>query len=521
MILGDILRVNARRFRDRIALRDERRTLTYEQVNRRANAFNRALINKGLKKGDHIAVLLYNCVEYEELLFALPKAGFIIVTLNYRLVGRELEYIISDSEACALIYDAEFNDTIEEIRPDLELVEHYVVVDRLGDSKAEAFNYEKLIQSSSDAEISIPVIESDTALILYTSGTTGLPKGAMLTHKNVMTNLYNILFELQINTDDKIFNMPPLYHCAAQNGFMAHFFYGCEIVTIEQFEPELLLETIKTERPNTLHLVPAMMNMVISHPDLGGYDFAFVDLMIYGGSSIMRSQLQQSMDVFGCKFIQCAGQTEAGPVLTMLRPEDHVIDGPEHIVRRLGSAGKEVKLTEVKIVDQEGRELPANIPGEEIARGDNIMKGYWKMPEPTAETVVDGWLHTGDICLKDEHGYIYYKDRIKDMICRGGENIYPREVEEVIASHPSVREVAVIGIPDERMQEEVMAVIAPVKGETLSEKDIIRLCEKNLARFKKPRYMEFVDDLPKNASGKILKRILREKYETSSNPQKT
>jgi long-chain acyl-CoA synthetase len=521
MAIGDILRVNARRFKSKIALRDERRTRTYEQVNRRANAFIRSLMDMDFKKGDHIALLLYNCVEYEELLLALPKAGFIIVTLNYRLIGRELEYIISDSEACALIYDAELNDTVEEIRPSLELVKQYIIVDRLGDSKAEALNYEKLIQSSSDAEISVPVSESDTAFILYTSGTTGLPKGAMLTHKNVMTNLFNILFEFQVNSDDKIFNVPPLYHCAGQNGFMAHFFYGCEIVTIKQFEPELLLETIKTERPNILHLVPAMQNMVIGHPDVGRHDFNFVDLMIYGGSSFMRSQLKQSMDVFGCKFIQCAGQTEAGPVLTMLRPEDHVVDGPEDMVRRLGSAGKEVKLTEVKIVDQEGNELPPNIPGEEIARGDNVMKGYWKMPEATAETVVDGWLHTGDICLKDEYGYIYYKDRIKDMICRGGENIYPREVEEVIASHPSVREVAVIGIPDDRLQEEVMAVIAPVKGETLSEKDIMRLCEENLARFKKPRYMEFIDELPKNASGKILKRILREKYDTLSIPQKT
>ncbi|MBW1802859.1 MAG: long-chain-fatty-acid--CoA ligase [Deltaproteobacteria bacterium] len=520
MVLGDILRVNAHRFRGRIAHRDERRALTFEQVNRRANALIRALMDMGLKKGDHIAVLLYNCVEYEELLFALPKAGFIIVTLNYRLIGRELEYILSDSEACALIYDAALDATVEDIRPHLELVKHYIVVDRSGGSKAEALDYEKLIQSSSDAEISVPVTESDTAFILYTSGTTGLPKGAMLTHKNLMTNLFSTMFELQIGSDDKIFNVPPLYHCAGQNMSMAYFFYGCEIVTIKQFDPEPLLETIKAERPNILHLVPAMQNMIINHPDIGGYDFSFVDLMLYGASSIMKSQLKQSIDVFGCKFMQCAGQTEASPVLTMLRPEDHVIDGPEHMVRRLGSAGKEVKLTEVKIVDPEGNELPPNVPGEEIARGDNVMKGYWKLPEATAETVVDGWLHTGDICLKDEHGFIYYKDRIKDMICRGGENIYPREVEEVIASHPSVREVAVIGIPDERLQEEIMAVIAPVKGEMPSEKDIIRLCEENLARFKKPRHMAFVDELPKNASGKILKRELKKAYGSSSIHQK-
>jgi len=204
----------------------------------------------------------------------------------------------------------------------------------------------------------------------------------------------------------------------------------------------------------------------------------------------------------------------------MLRPEDHVVDGPEHIVQRLGSAGIEAKLTEIKIVDSKGNELPPNTPGEEIARGDNVMKGYWKMPEETANTIIDGWLHTGDICMKDDYGYIYYLDRIKDMICRGGENVYPREIEEVISNHPSVFEVAVIGVPDERLQEEIMAIIVQKKGPKISKNEIISLCENELARFKKPRYIEFVDELPKNASGKILKRDLRKKFEKISLPSK-
>ncbi|MFH1491077.1 MAG: AMP-binding protein, partial [Pseudomonadota bacterium] len=211
----------------------------------------------------------------------------------------------------------------------------------------------------------------------------------------------------------------------------------------------------------------------------------------------------------------------ASPVLTILRPEDHVLDGPEHVLRRLSSAGKEVKLTEVKIVDRQGNELPPNLPGEEIARGDNVMKGYWNLPEETSETIVDGWLHTGDICFKDEDGYVYYKDRIKDMICRGGENIYPREIEEVIASHPEVREIAVIGVPDERLQEEIMAVVVPVTGKRPSDQDILKLCEKKLARFKKPRYLVFADHIPKNASGKILKKELRKTYERLPLPVKT
>jgi long-chain acyl-CoA synthetase len=235
--------------------------------------------------------------------------------------------------------------------------------------------------------------------------------------------------------------------------------------------------------------------------------------MVYGTSPMMVSQLKRSMQIFGCQFMQCAGLTEASPILTILKPEDHVVEGPEHSIRRLGSAGKEVKLTQVKIVDQEGNEVPPNTPGEEIATGDNVMKGYWKLPEATAETIVDGWLHTGDICLKDDGGYIYYVDRIKDMIVRGGENVYPREIEEVITTHPAVLEVAIIGVPHERLGEEIMAVVVLKKGASVTDKEIVSLCEKNLARYKKPRYVEFVESLPKNPSGKLLKREVRKEYE--------
>jgi acyl-CoA synthetase (AMP-forming)/AMP-acid ligase II len=520
MLIGDMIRFNARRFGDKIAYKDERKTLTFNQVNDRANAMIRALLDQRVKKGDRVAVLLYNCVEYCELLYALPKAGFVMVPLNYRLVGRELTYIIEDSEANTLIYDAELNHTVEEIRPKLQGVGNYIMVDHAGDTKAEALNYEKLIIEHASQEFSCSVEESDVAYILYTSGTTGVPKGAMLTHKNIMTNLYNLLFELQPKPTDKIFNLPPLYHCGGQNHAMSCFFYGCPTVVMKQFEVEQFLRMTEAEKPNILHLVPAMQNMVINHPDAGKYDFDFVELMIYGASSIMRAQLRKSIEIFGCKFLQCAGQTEASPLLTILRPEDHVVDGPEHLVRRLGSAGREVRLTEIKIVDEEGNEVPPGTPGEEIARGDNVMKGYWKMPEATAETIIDGWLHTGDICIADEGGYIYYVDRKKDMINRGGENVYPREIEEVIASHPAVLDVAVIGVPDDKLGEEIMAVVVPKKGKRPTSHDIVGLCEGKLARYKKPRYVEFLEEIPKNASGKILKRQLRRRYEKATLPQK-
>jgi long-chain acyl-CoA synthetase len=520
MIIGDIARMNAIRYGHNTAFKDERRTLSYDLVNRRMNAFIRALYGLGLKKGDRVAVLLYNGTEICELLYGLPKGGFAIVPLNYRLVGRELKYMLNDSEANTILYQQDFTDTLNEIKPELETVQNYILVDPAGDSKSDDHLYEKMIENESDEEISVGVDDSDVAFILYTSGTTGFPKGAMLTHKNIFTNICNAIFDKPVKTGDKLFDVPPLYHCAAQTEMFVYSFYGGQIVTLRQFDAKAVLETFEAERPNVVHMVPAMLNMVINHPDVGDYDLSFLELILYGGSSIMRAHLKKAIDIFGCNFFQTAGMTESSPCLTCLLPEEHVIEGPDYLVRRLGSAGRAVKLTEIKIVDPDGNECPPDTPGEEIVRGDNIMKGYWNKPKETAEALRDGWLHTGDICLKDEGGYVYYVDRIKDMINRGGENVYPREIEEVISSHPRVLETAVIAVPDDRLQEEIMAIVVLNEGPPINEREIVSICEENLARFKKPRYVTFADHLPKTASGKTLKRELKEQYKKGSLPPK-
>jgi len=520
MIFGEIARLNAVRYGNRIAFKDERKGISFEQANRRINAFVRSLYDLGLRKGDRVAVLLYNCIEYCELLYGLPKAGFVMVPLNYKLVGRELKYILNNSEANALIYGQEFTETVNEMRTELDTVSNYILIDHTGTSETDGLFYEQMIENQSAAEISVKISESDVAFLLYTSGTTGFPKGAMLTHKNITTNLFNALFERKPKSQDKLLNLPPLYHCAAQTEMFVWSFCGCTTITLKYFDPDTMLETLRIEQPNILLLVPAMQNMVINHPRVGDYDFSFVELMLYGASPMMRSHLKKAMEVFDCKFLQTGGLTEASPCLTYLLPEDHVVEGPDHLIRRLGSAGKEAKLTEIKIVDPDGNECPPDTPGEEIARGDNIMKGYWKMPEETAKTIKDGWLHTGDICLKDDGGYVYYVERIKDMICRGGENVYPREIEEVITCISGVIETAVIGVPDDRLQEEIMAVVVLRDDLLINERDIVSICEKNLARFKKPRYVTFVDRLPKTPSGKILKRELRKQYEREPLPPK-
>ncbi len=513
MLIGDITRLNAVHFKDKVAFEDEKRKLTFEQIDKRANALAFALFSIGIRKGDRIAVLLYNCSEYSELWFALPKAGFVIVPLNYRLVGRELAYIINNAEANTLIFGEEYTEMVEAIRPDIGLVRNFIVVGR---KESDAREYEALIESSPASEISTPPDDADVACIMYTSGTTGRPKGVMLTHKNIIMTLYNYTFGFQPKESSVFLNFPPLYHSAASSTMFSYFFAGCTTITMKQFDVGLALATIADKKPNILLLPAAMQNMVTGHPDIGKYDLSFVDLIHYGGSSILVAQLKRSLEIFGCGFLQLGGQSEAVGGITCLKPEDHVMEGPAHVTRRLGSAGRELNLVQIKIVDPDGNEVPPDTPGEEIVRGDSVMKGYWKLPDATAETIVNGWLHTGDICVKDEGGYIYYVDRIKDMIVRGAENVYSREVEEVIATHPAVMEVAVVGVPDERMQEEIMAVVALKPGMSLTDREIVVLCEKNLARYKKPRYVEFVESLPKNAGGKILKRELRDRYKDIS-----
>jgi long-chain acyl-CoA synthetase len=334
----------------------------------------------------------------------------------------------------------------------------------------------------------------------------------MVTQKNLMAAIFNQFSELCPFPDDVLFTLPPVYHLAGLLTYLVHFYKGCTHITIKRFESQSVLEWTEREKPTAIHLVPAMQNIIVNYPDVEKYDLSSIRVLFYGASTMPVAQLKKSMKLFKCDFYQIAGLTEVTGHLTALRPEDHVIDGPPQQIRRLGSAGREGLGLETRIVDENGNECPPDVPGEEIVRGDSVMAGYWKMPEETRQAIKDGWLYTGDICAKDEDGYIYYVDRSKDMINRGGENVYPREVEEVLCAHPKVFEAAVIGVPDELLGEEVKAVIVSNNGDNITEDEIIDYCRKNLAGFKKPRSVDFVKELPKNPTGKILKRVLREPY---------
>jgi len=511
MFLGDIVRKQGVRNADKMALVDENGRLTFSEVNRKVNRIIHALRDKGIQKGDRVAVILYNCNEFIMLYFALAKAGFVIVPINYRLLAKEFLYILKDADPRALIFDQDFLETVGSIRDELSFIRAFVVV---GDDSpgSDIYHFEALVKEYPHEEPVVVVSEEDLAIIMYTSGTTGPPKGAMITQKNIVAAIINQYTDVCPRVDDVLITFPPIYHMGGLLTLLTHYYRGCTHLTIKQFDPQKALEWIQRERPTVTHLVPAMQNMIMNHPGVENYDLSCIRVMCYGASPMLISQLKQSMELFKCKYFQFAGLTEVTGHLTTLPPEDHITAGPPEKVKRLGSAGREVMGLEVRIVDENGCECPPGVSGEEIARGDAIMVGYWNMPDETKKVLKEGWLYTGDVCVKDEGGYVYYVDRIKDMINRGGENVYPREIEEVIAQHPGVMDVAVIGIPDERLGEEIKALIVPKPGHVVSEEEIVDLCKENLAGYKKPRSIDFVDQLPKNPTGKILKRVLREAY---------
>ncbi len=508
MILGDIVRMNGRRFAKKIAMIDENSRLTFQEVNNRVNRIIHALHHKGIKEGDRIALLLDNCNTYPELYFSFSKAGFVLVPLNYRLVPNELKYILNDSNPKAFIFGEAFLDKVNSIKNDLDFIREFIVV---GNNAPEGtINFEEMISAFPDSEPGCKASEEDVVFIMYTSGTTGQPKGAMITQKNLMSAVVNQLAEVCPVPDDVLFTLPPFYHMAGLITFLVHFYRGCTHMTISRFDTAEVLEWIDREKPTGIHLVPAMQNMLLNFPGIDKIDLSSIQSIFYGASPMMKAQLRESIKLFKCNFFQFAGLTEITGHLSCLRPEDHLLEGPPEKVKRLGSAGREGIGLETRIVDIKGNECPPGTPGEQIVRGDSVMAGYWKMPEETEKTIKDGWLYTGDICIKDDKGYIYYVDRHKDMIIRGGENVYPREVEEVISTHPGVMEVAVIGVPDDRLGEMVKAIVVARPGHSVSEDDILGLCNENLASFKRPGSIEFIDELPKNPTGKILKRVLRE-----------
>jgi len=501
-------------FPDHIAViyKDVRKT--FIDLNRRVNRFANGLLGLGIKKGNRVGMLLKNCCEFIEIDFALSKTGIVRVPLNARLTGSEHEYMLNDSGSNTLIFGEEFSETVQAIKPNLKTVKEFILVSEgfTKGSVLDALNYEDLIKNSPPDEPIGEIGEEDLHTLFYTSGTTGKPKGAMLTQRSWANVAINLILDYgPVTEEDVILNLQPLSHGA---GFfvLPFFIKGATNVLVPEFKPSLIFETIEREKVTVLKLVPTMLYQLMESPDKTRYDLSSLHSIIYGGSPIAVPRLTEAIQFFGGKLAQLYGQAEAPMCISTLSRRDHIHTGPDEVVKRLSSAGKPCVNVEVKVVDENGRELPPGEVGEVIVRGYHLMKGYWNLPEATAEVLRDGWVYTGDLGYFDSNGYIFLVDRKRDVIISGAFNIYPKEIEDVIVTHPMVKEVAVIGVPDEKWGEAVKAMVVPKEGKRLTEEEVIDYCRDRMASFKKPKTVDVVEELPRNPYGKILKTALREPY---------
>lgn len=508
MTVDYLIKKSAQKFAKRLALVDGDLRLTYEALNDRVNRLANGLLEMGLKKGDRVGVLFRNCHEALESTLALNKAGFVYVPLNARYAGQEHEYMLNNSEANTVIYSKEFSDTIDQIRGQVPGVKNYICA---GETEG-SISYEDLLSRSSGKEPDIPIFPEDLIYIRYTSGTTGKPKGVMLSHRSGVASIVNSMLDnVDIKSDDVMVHVGPITHASGAL-ILPHFIVGAANVLLKEFDPELFLQTIERERASTIFVVPTMLIFLLQHPSLAKYNLSSLKTIKYGAAPMPLEPLREALKVFGPILTQGYGLTEAPLQDTGLRKEDHVVDGPSEVTARLASAGRELQLIQVRIVDDQGNELKPGEIGEIAIKGDNVMLGYWKNPEATADKLRNGWLHTGDMAYKDEAGYVFIVDRKHDMIISGGFNIYPKEVEDAIYCHPAVSQCAVIGVPDDQWGESVKAVVVLREGHEATEQDIIEHCRKNIASYKKPKSVEFVDSIPVNPNGKVMRRELREKY---------
>jgi len=512
MNIGKLLTKTARMFPEKPGIVYGPKKLTYGQFNARVNRLSNALKHLGLRQGDTVALLQYNYPETLESLFACFKAGLGAVPINWRLHPNEFSFIIDHSEAKALILSPEFNEPIVKIRERIPKIRHLIT---LSGAEGELKDYEELIAKGSDRFSDATVDPDDLAWIFYTSGTTGQPKGAVLTHRNLLAMTMNFYADIcpGFGPDDAILHAAPLSHGSGLYA-LPNVGKGAAniILASKSFDPDLIFHSIQNHRVTNMFAAPTMIKLMIESPAVDRYDHTSMKSLNYGGAPMLVEDLKEAMSKLGRCLVQLYGQAESPMTITYLPHCDHVLDGPPDQMKRLASAGFARTDVEVRIFDSKDRELPSGEMGEIVTQSDLVMKGYWRNHEATKETLRNGWLHTGDMGFMDEKGYLFILDRSKDMIISGGENIYPREIEEVLIQHPAVREVAVIGVPDPKWGEAVKAVVSLVKGETVTEGALIEFCRDHIASYKKPRSVDFVDDLPKNNYGKILKRELRSGY---------
>lgn len=506
--LGDVTRVHAEERPDAIAFEFEGRSTSFAELDAHARQVANALLASGVKPGDRIAYLGKNSDHYFELLLGAARAGVVMVPIGWRLAAPEVAFIADNAEARILFVGGEMVEAVK-ARADLVDGRPIIAMERGTDWPT----YEAWRDAQPATEPPVTVKSSDVTLQLYTSGTTGKPKGAMLTHDNLLEgrklSMANPMPWNDWGPDDISLVAMPVAHIGGTGWGLVGLVNGAKGVVAREFDPLKVLDYIEHDKVSKMFMVPAAMQIVVRQPRAREVDYSRLKYILYGASPIPLDLLRECMEVFGCGFCQQYGMTETTGTIVYLPPEDHDPAGNP----RMRAAGLPLPGVEIKVVDADGNEVPRGEVGEVATRSYANMSGYWKLDEATAATIsADGWLRTGDAGYMDEDGYLFIHDRVKDMIISGGENVYPAEVESAVYGHPAVAEVAVIGVPDDKWGEAVKAVVVPKPGATIDPEEIIAFARSRIAAFKAPKSVDVIAALPRNASGKILRRELRAPY---------
>jgi acyl-CoA synthetase (AMP-forming)/AMP-acid ligase II len=514
----DFINIAATICPDQTAIVFEDKRYTFSQLNERITRLANGLVKLGAKKGTVVAFLQVNCNQCVEAYFAVAKTGAIYLPLNFRAKEKELTYMLNTAEASILICGERYLPMIQSIRPDLHHLKHLISIET---KHPDMHYYEDIINNSSPDELSTEINDNDTTILMYTAGTTGFPKGVMLSHNSFSTYVLENVSPPDPETSERNILTVPLYHVAGIQAMMAAIYGARTLVMERQFEPEEWMTLVEKEKANRAMMVPTMLKQLLDHPSFKKHNLTSLKVITYGAAPmplpVIRKALEEFPDV---SFINAFGQTETASTITALGPEDHHITGTpeerERKLKRLASIGKPMADVQMKVIDDDGKTLGPNQVGEILAKGPRVMSGYWKDEEKTKKTIdKDGWVHTGDVGYVDEDGYYFLSGRSSDIIIRAGENISPEELENAIREFPKVEDVAVIGVPDETWGEEPRAVVVLKKGVPKSkevENEIMEHCRQKLASFKRPRTVVFVDDLPRNPLGKLIKREIRDKY---------
>ena len=496
-MLGELTRRNLRLRGNEPAIVFEGRTITHRQFAERTFRLANALRALGVSRGDRVAVLAQNCPEYMEAYAAAELGGWITVTVNYRLAAPEISYILGDSAPKVLIAEADLLSRLE--GGPRQALDHVLT---LGDS------YERALAAAAPDDPVAPVGPGDIAFLIYTSGTTGRPKGVMLSHHGQMQSALISALDAQVRPTDRFAVVMPLYHIGARNTWLMHAVFGCPLILHRAFRPAEFMASVRDHGATGTLLAPTMLSDLL---DAGGNRDTLPSLqkIVYSAAPMPERLLRRAIDAFGPIFAQVYGLTESGAPGTWLHAHQHVLDGPPHVVRRLRSAGQPMTGVEVRTLRPDCTPCAVDEPGEIVIRSECLMTGYWDNDAATREALRNGWLHTGDIGQIDAEGFVYVVDRLKEMIVSGGENIYSREVENALMSHPGVLEAAVVGAPDPRWGETVVAFVVKRPGHELNDEAVIAHCRATIAGYKRPREVRFIDALPKLPNGKVEKFKLR------------